>query len=128
MKGFLICYVLVSYLNGMAQPVERGPHQGQMKQAGHFKIELLGCMDHVEVYLLDKDGQAMSNYDIKGKVTFVSNTKNSKNIPLQPYGRDGFSAKIPQSDFFKYTVTIEILSSPITANFENECAHVTDSK
>jgi hypothetical protein len=117
MKGFLICYVLVSYLNGMAQPVERGPHQGQMKQAGHFKIELL-----------DKDGQAMSNYDIKGKVTFVSNTKNSKNIPLQPYGRDGFSAKIPQSDFFKYTVTIEILSSPITANFENECAHVTDSK
>jgi hypothetical protein len=128
MKALLLLLVCTVHINAWAQKAERGPHQGQMKQAGHYKIELFGCTDHIEVYLLDKEGQAMSNYDIKGKVNFVFKNKKSQEILLQPYGRDGFSAKIPQSDFFNCTVTIEILSSPITASFESECTHVTDSK
>ena len=128
MKALLLGLLFTAHFNALLQQQERGPHGGRMKQSGRFKIELLGCTGHVEVYLLDNEGQAMSNYDIKGKVNFVFKNKTGPDIPLQAYGRDGFSANIPQSDFFNCIVTIEILSSPITATFECECAQVTDSK
>ena len=125
MKTLLLLFLAI---NTYAQESERGPHQGAIRTAGHFKIELLGCTDHVEVYLLDKDAQEMSNYDIHGKVAFTFKNNITKEVPLQPYGRDGFSAKIPQSEFFNCFVTIEILSSPITASFESECNKVVGAK
>jgi hypothetical protein len=128
MKALLLFAALSLQFILSAQQLSRGPHQGVVKEAGLYKIEMLGCVDHIEVYLLDKDGQSISNYQIAGHVRFYFNNKTSQNSPLMPYGQDGFSAKIPQSEFFNCIITIDILSKSVSATFESECAKVTGSK
>ena len=128
MKALLLFAALSMQFISYSQQLTRGPHQGLVKEVGLYKIEMLGCSDHIEVYLLDQEMQSINNHQITGHVRFYFNNKTSQDSPLMPYGQDGFSAKIPQSEFFNCIVTIDILSKPISATFESECAKVTGSK
>src|SRR6185312_2076501 len=82
-----------------AQQNSFGPHGGRLKSVGNYKIELFGCDDHIEVYLFDRDTNAISNNNISGAVEFFYSGQATLSSQLTHYGMDGFTAKIPANTF-----------------------------
>lgn len=106
-----------------AQQSGFGPHGGRLKTVGNYKIELFGCDDHIEVYLFDRDTNAISNNNITGTVEFFYSGQATLNSPLTHYGMDGFTAKIPANTFLYSKPSIELSEGVIvTAKFDNECS------
>jgi hypothetical protein len=99
-----------------------GPHGGRLKMVGNYKIELFGCDDHIEVYLFDRDTNAISNNNVTGAVEFFYNGQATLSCPLVHYGMDGFTAKIPGNTFIYSKPTFNMDGGAIvTEKFENEC-------
>jgi hypothetical protein len=98
-----------------------GPHGGRLKTAGTYKIELFGCNDHIEVYLFDRDTNAISNNNVSGSVEFFYSGQATLNCPLVHYGMDGFTAKIPANTFLYSKPTFNMNNVIVTEKFENEC-------
>jgi hypothetical protein len=99
-----------------------GPHGDRLKTVGNYKIELFGCDDHVEVYLFDRDTNAISNNNISGTVEFFYSGQATQSTSLTRYGMDGFAAKIPANTFL-YSKPILIVDggATVTGKFDNEC-------
>jgi len=120
----------------MPQSSQRGPHQGAVKPLGdQHQLEVLGCMDHLELYVLDKKLQSTSNFEMKGTITFyyAGTSENPKRkeltAPLVAYGRDGFSAKLPEENFSYSIVTITIFDKTLVSpQFPNECTKISVTK
>jgi len=105
-----------------AQQSSLGPHSGRLKTVGNYKIELFGCDDHIEVYLFDRDTNAISNNNVTGLVEFFFNGQETLSYPLVHYGMDGFTAKIPANTFLYSKPILNITGGAIvTEKFENEC-------
>ena len=105
-----------------AQQSGIGPHGGRLKTVGNYKIELFGCDDHIEVYLFDRDTNAISNNNVSGNVEFFYNGQATLSRPLVHYGMDGFTAKIPVNTFLYSKPTFNMDEGVIvTEKFENEC-------
>jgi hypothetical protein len=121
-NSLVLFFFLVSY------PIQdmHGPHQGRMQPAESYKIESLGCTDHLEVYLYDKDSQSESNIGLSGDITFYYPNEKKMISPLDNYGRDGFSAKIANNGYSYYVIRILIKDKYISARFESECAKTAE--
>jgi hypothetical protein len=105
-----------------AQQAGLGPHGGRLKPAGNYKIELFGCENYLEVYVFDRDTEAVNNSNISGSVEFFYKEQAILSYPLVRYGMDGFTAKIPLTAFFQCRVSLNIDSEFIvTEIFDNEC-------
>jgi len=113
----LVC-LICSHMEAQTRLV--GPHQGTLKAAGKYMIELFGCSDHMEIYVFTKDLQATSNVGITGEVQFFDG-KNTVVAQLVLYGRDGFAAKLPTTEFDSCSVGISMPDGRITAEFPSEC-------
>jgi len=113
-----------------AQSPQRGPQQGTVKTDQNCKIEYLGCMDHLEIYLYDSAYQAMNNSDITGRVEFFYPDRTSSTAPLTHYGKEGYTAKLPVKPFVDCLVKLEIRNIILSARFNNECVSTstTDKK
>lgn len=112
-----------------AQQSGIGPHGGRLKPVGNYKIELFGCDDHIEVYLFDRDTNAISNNNITGAVEFFFSGQATLSSPLTHYGMDGFTAKIPSNTFLYSKPTFNMDGETIiTQKFENECLISADKK
>ncbi len=118
--ALLILLVFV-FGNFQAQNNQKGPQQGVVKTDKNCKIEFLGCMDHLEIYLYDSSFQAMNNSDITGQVQFYHNDKTITTAPLVPYGKEGFTAKLPVKAYKECLVRLEIRKTILSAKFVNEC-------
>src|ERR1700758_483984 len=66
----ILLFLIFSIQVVKAQQNGLGPHGGRLKTTGNYKIELFGCDDYIEVYLFDKDVNAISNNNITGAVEF----------------------------------------------------------
>jgi hypothetical protein len=113
----------------------RGPHQGTVKPMGDYQLEVLGCMDHLEVYVLDKKLQSISNFGMSGTVTFYFpkgdglKVQPSVTSPLVSYGRDGFSAKLPTDNFSYSLISMSINDRKLmSGKFDNECSKISVTK
>lgn len=111
-----------------AQVPQRGPQQGTVKTDKNCKIEYLGCVDHLELYLYDSTFQALNNSDIKGDVQFFYSDRTSSKAPLIHYGKEGYTAKLPPKSFVDCIVTFEIRNIILSARFKNECENLDPKK
>jgi hypothetical protein len=137
MKSVLFIILLTSTLPGMMPRLnQRGPHQGTVKPLDDkYQLEVLGCMDHLELYVLDKKLQSTSNFEMNGTVTFYYAGASEKpkqktlTVPLVAYGRDGFSAKLPEENFSYSIVTLTIFDKTLVSpQFPNECSKISVTK
>ena len=105
-----------------AQQKDIGPHGGRLKTTGDYKIELFGCDNYIEVYLYDRDTNAVNNNNITGTVEYFYQAEATLSSPLVPYGMDGFTANIPVNTF-AYSKPSLIINGQfiVTEKFENEC-------
>lgn len=116
----LSLFIVARFLH--AQDNNLGPHGGRLKMVGDYKIELFGCDNYVEVYLFDRDTNAINNKDIIGSVSFYYKGDASLNSPLTRYGMDGFTARIPNNTFLYCKPSFDLNREfIITEKFENEC-------
>jgi len=113
--------LLFAFFSPEAQNLQRGPQQGVVKTDKNCKIEYLGCMDHLEIYLYDSSFIAMNNSDITGWVEFFYKDKKSTTAPLVKYGKEGYTAKLPLKPFEECLVKLEIRKTILSARFVNEC-------
>ena len=115
-------FLLLLAATGIAQTDSTGPHGGRLKNAGIYKIELLGCDNYVELYLFDSDTEAINNTNISGEVAFYYSSQSSLYSHLTHYGMDGFTAKIPVNTFSFCKVSLNVNGAFILSEkFENEC-------
>jgi|GEM_PF-1288970 hypothetical protein len=120
-KQIVFVFLMLLFFTGIqAQTLPLGPHQGRTVATGGYVIEMLGCMDHLEVYVYEKDMQFISNVRLSGEAQFYGWQKTIF-TPLVPYGRDGFTAKLPTYNFASCKIGINIKDIRINAEFTNEC-------
>ena len=119
-----IIFLLVFSVQALkAQQNGIGPHGGRLKTTGNYKTELFGCDNYIEVYVFDRDTNAISNNDISGTVEFFYSGQATLSCPLTHYGIDGFTAKIPINTFLYSKLSLNINGGfIITEKFENECS------
>jgi hypothetical protein len=120
-QAVLILLFLSFGIKGQTLP--RGPHEGRMQQSGDYVLEMLGCMDHLEVYLYDKNMKYISNVGLTGNVAFHG-SKTDLTSNLASYGRDGFSAKIPSDTYAYCVITVSVNDKQVSASFTSECLKV----
>ncbi len=118
----LLSFLLFFAQGIYAQQKDIGPHGGRLKTTGNYRVELFGCENYLEVYVLDIDNDAINNANIKGSVEFFYPNQTTLSYPLVQYGMDGFTAKIPVTTFYQCRVSLNINSEfIITEKFDNEC-------
>jgi hypothetical protein len=118
---FSLLLALVS-LPAFAQPDGTfGPHKGRVYSYTNYRIEAVGCNEFLEIYIYNKDMQPLNNFGATGDVKFYYQNQTYTSSPLTPFGSDGFTAKIPSTDFSYARLTLTIDGQPITAKFGNEC-------
>ena len=121
-KFIVFTLVLLSFTSLLkAQQKGFGPHGGRLKTVGGYKIELLGCDNYLEVYLFDKDTNAIDSKNINGNVEFFYTAQATLSSPLVQYGMDGFTAKISVNTFLYSQPSLNINGVIVTEKFENEC-------
>jgi hypothetical protein len=125
---WILSLFLLAFSEMQAQGIQRGPQQGTVKTDKKCKIEYLGCMDHLEIYLYDSAYQAMNNSDITGRVQFFYVDKTASSSPLIHYGKEGYTAKLPPKTFVDCLVTLEIRKIVLSARFNNECVNTAVDK
>lgn len=118
----IFCVIIVASYTVKAQSNGIGPHGGRLKTANNCKIEVAGCDNYLEIYLYDRDTNAINNTNITGNVIFYYNNTAELNVPMVKYGLEGFTAKIPINTFSYSKVIFDINSEfIINQKFENEC-------
>jgi len=105
-----------------AQDSLRGPHDGIVKEAGAYKIELVECNDYFEVFIYTEHMDIIHNYGNEGDIKYFYIDGTYKSFPLKYYGNDGFAAKVADGKFAYCRVTIEVLGTLVSLKFENQFA------
>jgi ABC-type cobalt transport system substrate-binding protein len=97
-----------------------GPHQGTVKKAGEYNIEVKNSYTNFYAYLLDKKSKPISNKGISCEVKFVFGDHTGISIPLIPYKDDGFTTEDVVPEFYSCSVNFNVMGKLISAKFENE--------
>ena len=88
----LLAFILLSSISP-AQPENPIPHDGQMKRAGYFNIEVVDCSGYLEIYLYDLYMNPIRNSGLSGSVDFHYPDSTCATVQLYHYGIDGFTAE-----------------------------------
>ena len=97
-----------------------GPHDGIVKPAGEYNIEMRNTYDYFFAYLLDKNQNPLPNKGIKCEVKFIHADTTSTVIPLKSFGDDGFSAATHSLKFNSSRIYFNVRGKLISAQFENQ--------
>jgi hypothetical protein len=114
---FILLSITLISLNFLQPSI--GPHYGVVKEAGEYNIEMKSSFTSFYAYLLDKQNKSVSNKGIFCETKFDFTDGTFVNIPLSPYGEDGFSCELNKSKFFSCTINFNVSGKRISANFEN---------
>lgn len=129
MKTFLIISVLVIFfLFWNNHQIPLGPHKGTVKQAENFKIEKLHSHDVFYAFLLDNKSKPISNAGITAEARFYFSDQSTADIPLKPFGEDGFTAGVYTLGYYSCRITFHVHGKSISAIFDNENAIVNKSQ
>lgn len=101
------------------KPVQ-GPHDGIVKPAGEYHIEMKNTYDYFFTYLLDKNQNPIPNKGIQCEVKFIHGDTTSTIIPLKPYGDDGFSSATHSLQFNSCRIYFTVKGKLVSALFENQ--------
>lgn len=97
-----------------------GPHNGIVKPAGEYNIEMKNTYDYFFAYLLDKNQEPIPNKGMQCEVKFIHPDTTSTTIPLKPFEEDGFSSAIHSIKFSSCRVYFRVKGKLISAQFDNQ--------
>lgn len=97
-----------------------GPHNGIVKPAGGYNIEMKNTYDYFFAYLLDKNQEPISNKGIQCEVRFILADTTSTILSLKPFEEDGFSAATQSIKFSSCRIYFKVKGKLISAQFENQ--------
>lgn len=69
------------------------PHNGQLKRAGYYNLEVVDCSGYLEIYIYDMEMNPLRNYGLSGMVDFHYPDSTCASSKLYHYGVDGFTAE-----------------------------------
>ena len=97
-----------------------GPHDGVVKSAGEYKIEMKNSYPDFYAFLLDKKNIPVSNKGITCEVKFIFPDSSNIYTSLKPYGKEGFSLKSAALRFCSCQIHFITGGKTVSAAFENE--------
>ncbi|MES2131179.1 MAG: hypothetical protein V4506_02450 [Bacteroidota bacterium] len=122
-NSFFLIAVLV-FISGSlrAQNLKCDPNTCTIKNSGKYSIELAGCDNYLDIYVLDTLGNPIKNIPIKGNVEFFYLDETSLMMPLKQFFRtNSFRAKVPCPGFYNCRVILTIGTDICEVYFNNEC-------
>lgn len=97
-----------------------GPHNGVVKKAGEYHIEMKNTYPNLYVFLLDKQLKAISNEGISCEAIFSFPDNTSTKLVLLPYKKDGFYIESGKNRFSFCRIHFNLNGTTVSAEFENE--------
>lgn len=105
-----------------AQNSKCDPNTCTMKTSGKYSIELAGCNNYLDIYVLDELGKPLGNTLIKGNVEFFYLDETSLLVPFKQFFRtNSLRAKVPCPGFYNCRVILTIGTDICDVYFDNEC-------
>lgn len=105
-----------------AQKSKCDPNACTIINSGKYSIELAGCDNYLDIYVLDTLGQPIRNVPIKGRVEFFYLDETSLMVPFKQFFRtNSLRAKVPCPGFYNCRVTLFIGTDICEVYFDNEC-------
>lgn len=102
-----------------AQETGKGPHNGQLKRAGYYHLEVVDCADFLEIYLYDTRMNPFRNNGLNGIVDFHYPDSSCATSKLYHYGVDGFTAEAEKQMYSSCEVFIRGRGINIRAVFKD---------
>ncbi len=119
--------MVVSFCIGFCTPVcsqdkvyldSLGPHNGQIKQAGNYFVELLFSSQNTYVYLYDKHRIPLENNAVTGKMIFKQYDSTTAIVELKPFHTDAFVGKTDFPNYYSCTIIVDTKDARISTKFE----------
>lgn len=119
---FLIAMLLSVSGSLCAQKSTCDPNACTTVSSGKYNIELAGCDNYLDIYVLDTLGEPIKNTPIKGRVEFFYLDETSLMVPFKQFFRtNSLRAKVPCPGFYNCRVTLLIGTDICEVYFDNEC-------
>jgi len=120
-KIMLYIFIFISALLGAQDSICK-PGNCTTKISGKYKVELAGCRNYLDIYLLDSKNRPVRGEEIRGTVEYFFLDKSSISSEFEQYYRsNSLRAIIPSSVFTRCRITLEVNDEFITVYFNNEC-------
>jgi hypothetical protein len=92
------------------------------KRSGTYRVELAGCDNFLDLYVLDASGSPLKNVPIKGDAEFFYLDETSLMVSLKQFFKtNSLRAKVPCSGFYNCRVILTIDTEICEVYFDNEC-------
>ncbi len=115
---FMVLYVATMGLVAYVAAGDQGPHDGTVKKAGPYYIEMKTAEKRLFAYLLDKKLKTLSNAGIHGEADLVFIDNTTQNIPLMADKDSAFMCTVP-AEFASCKITFTITGKAVSARFSN---------
>lgn len=115
---FILLYVATMGLVAYVAAGDQGPHDGIVKKAGPYYIEMKTGEKKLFAYLLNRKLKTLGNAGIHGEVDLVFTDNTTQNIPLLAEKDSAFTCSVP-ADFTSCKVTFTITGKTVSARFSN---------
>jgi hypothetical protein len=118
---FIACSSLItSTINAQNSKCE--PNQCTIKASGKYKVELAGCNNYLDIYVLDANGDPLRNTSITGSVEFFYMDETSLITDFKQFFRtNSLRAHVPVQGFYNCKVKLVIENEIVEMYFDNEC-------
>jgi hypothetical protein len=114
--------IFLCALTGQAQNSKCEPNQCTTKASGNYKVELAGCSNYLDIYVLDKNGEPLRNTAITGSVEFFYLDETSLITNFKQFFRtNSLRAHVPAQGFYNCKVKLIIDHEIVEMYFDNEC-------
>jgi hypothetical protein len=105
-----------------AQNSKCEPNQCTTKSSGKYKVELAGCSNYLDIYVLDQSGEPLRNTVITGSVEFFYLDETSLITNFKQFFRtNSLRAHVPAQGFYNCKVKLIIEHEIVEMYFDNEC-------
>ena len=98
------------------------PNQCTTKASGRYKVELAGCTNYLDIYVLDENGTPLRNIAITGTCEFFYLDETSLITNFKQFFRtNSLRAHVPAQGFYNCKVKLMIDHEIVEMYFDNEC-------
>lgn len=105
-----------------AQNSKCEPNQCTTKASGNYRVELAGCSNYLDIYVLDSNGEPLRNTAITGSVEFFYLDETSLITNFKQYFRtNSLRAHVPAQGFYNCKVKLIVNHEMVEMYFDNEC-------
>ena len=105
-----------------AQGSKCEPNQCTTKASGRYKVELAGCSNYLDIYVLDETGAPLRNTSITGTVEFFYLDETSLISSFKQFFKtNSLRAHVPAQGFYNCKVKLIINNEIVEMYFDNEC-------